>query len=94
MRLRWKKDKRDKGLAGVAAGPIPSTLRIDGAVIAAVVYSHNRSHSKWYWVAGWDARDRGVPHKNTCNEPPLSEEGAKAAALAYVAEHLSAQRCP
>lgn len=84
MTMRWKKNPRPTGLAGVGCGPQGSTLRMDG-VVAAVVYAHNRSASAWYWVAGWDS---GVPHKNTCNDPPQSETDAKAAAMAYVRSHI------
>lgn len=87
MAMRWKKNQRPSGLAGVCAGPQGSTLRVDG-VMAATVYSHNRSATEWYWVAGWDM---GIPHKNTCGEPPQSEADAKAAAQAYVKQHMSSK---
>ena len=84
-RLRWKLEPRETGLRAVVAGPRSSWLT-DGVTRFACVSSHGRSSARWYWVAGWDSR---VPRKNTANEPPLSLEEAKAAALAYVREHMA-----
>lgn len=86
MALRWKKDPRPTGLAGVACGPRGSTLRKDGELRVATVSALGRSVSRWYWVAGWDCPQ--IPHRNTCEEPVGSEAEAKAAAMAYVRGHL------
>lgn len=92
--LRWKKEPPERGLRRVIAGPQSSSLWVDvdaeTKVRAAMVSTHGRSPTQWYWVAGWAASQHGVPHKNTCAEPPLTEVEAKAAAMAYVKQHLSA----
>lgn len=80
-RLRWKKDDPERGLARITAGPRASTLRDANGTVFARVQAHQRSRLAWFWVAGWEG---GIPHRNTCGEPPLSEMGAKSAALSYV----------
>jgi len=86
MALRWKKNPMPTGLARVVCGPQGSTLR-DGEVrYASTGTFHFRDTRKgWYWVASCESV---VPHRNTCNEPVPDEATAKAAALAYVREHL------
>lgn len=84
-RLRWKMEPRKTGLRAVAAGPRSSWLT-DGQTRYACVSSLGRSAARWYWVAGWGSQ---VPHRNTASEGvPLSLDEAKAAAMAYVREHL------
>ena len=83
-RLRWKLEPRETGLRAVAAGPRSSWLT-DGQTRYACVSALGRSAARWYWVAGWGS---GVPHRNTASEAPLSLDEAKAAAMAYVREHL------
>lgn len=86
MALRWKKNPPPQGLAAIGARPQSSKLH-DGENEYATVYSHGRyAKGGWYWVARFDP---SVPLVNTCNEPPLDEASAKAAALAYVRECLA-----
>lgn len=87
MKLRWKKNPRAKGLAGVIEGARGSTLYLNGVTRVAVVMPHNRSHVRWYWMAGWEGRELGVPHANTVGNPQ-TEADAKAAAMAFVKQHL------
>lgn len=83
MALRWKKNKRETGLAGVARTlPLGSTLN-DGTIKYASV---DALHSGgWYYVCGWGG---SVPYINTCNEPSPDEATAKAEAMAHVRENL------
>jgi hypothetical protein len=92
MALRWKKNPRPSGLAGVCCGPQGSTLRIDGDVMVATVSPLNPSSDRWYWVAGWG--HPRIPHKNTCSEPLQTEKETKAAAMAYVRACLTANAIP
>ena len=87
--LRWKKNPRPSGLAGVFAGPQGSTLRIDGITSVATVNAHGYNSKKkgWFWVAGWDSDE--IPYKNTCDEEYETEQHAKDAAMIYVRQHLS-----
>jgi len=85
VRLRWKMEPRETGLRPVVAGPRASWLT-DGEKRYACVSSHGRSSVRWYWVAGWDS---GIPLRNTCGDPPLSLDEAKAAAMAYVKAALA-----
>jgi hypothetical protein len=94
MALRWKKHKAETGLAAVCAGPRGGSLH-DGTAEYARMYPHGRwgrSQKGWYWVAVNHAY--GVPYCNTCNEPPLTEAEAKAAAMAYVKQHMKAPKEP
>lgn len=87
MRLRWKKSPLPTGLSRIGSGPPSSTLRIDGKTRVAMV-STNNGGAGWYWVAGWEGQDLGIPHCNTCSTPVQTEQEAKCAAMAYVREHL------
>lgn len=86
-RLRWKKNPRPKGLAGICSGH-PGHSLLYGKVGCANAYEHSwRGKQRgWYWTARMDPQ---VPLRNTCNETPLTEEEAKAAAMAYVRECLA-----
>ena len=90
MSMRWKKESSEKGVASVIQGPRGYWLR-EGDTRLASVRPLDRSGVAWYWVAGWDARDR-IPHKNTCGEPTDSLESAKAQAVAYVRQNLAVQQ--
>ena len=87
MRLRWKLNPRETGLARVVAGPRGSSLRDESGKKYAAVSVLGRWRDGWFWVAGWDS---DVPYQNTCDAPCATVEEAKAQALAYVKSHLSA----
>jgi len=90
MALRWRKDKRQTGLAGVCAGPRGSGL-YDGekkyASVNARSIGWGKGYDGWYWVAGWDS---DVPMRNTCDKPLKTEAEAKEAAMEYVKQHTVA----
>lgn len=91
MLLRWKLHPRETGLRAVCAGPRGSDYH-DGKKIYAKVQAlggGGRLTVGWFWVAGWDS---GIPHKNTSRTPVATADEAKAQAMAYVKEHLVAQR--
>lgn len=84
MSLRWRKNKRLTGLAGVAAtGALGSTLN-DGDVKFASI-NELRNGQGWYYVVGWNS---GLPYINTCNDPVPDEATAKSEAMAYVRENM------
>jgi hypothetical protein len=87
--LRWHKEPNEQGLASVCQSPRGAELRI-GSDVLAHVYAHregwSRNYEGWYWVAQSDVYQ--VPLKNTCSAPVSTLEDAKAAAKAYVKEHL------
>lgn len=86
MALRWKKEAREKGLAGVAQGPRGFDLMLDGVRVASVSYT-DRSAKKAWWCARMDP---WLPLENTVRKPIASIEAAKEQALAYVKTHLDA----
>ena len=84
MVLRWRKNPRETGLAAVCAGERGSTLYNDKTLRCATVSALRTGG--WYWVAGWES---GVPHKNTCGDPVITEKEAKELAMTYVKKHIS-----
>jgi len=88
MALRWKRDKPPTGLQRIVSGPVGYTLW-DGKQRYATARATVRGPGAgWYWVAGWGS---GIPHLNTCNQPLVDADAAKAAAMSYVRKCLSAQ---
>lgn len=92
MKLRWKKNPVETGLISIGKDSKKRGSKLhDGETEYAYVYHHDysylayRVHGKTgcYWVASGD-----VPYINTCNEPPLTEDEAKAAAMSHVKKHL------
>lgn len=90
MRLTWKRQESEKGLAAVCQGERGYDLRIDGQCVGRV-----RPVEKWggggYW---WYAvsEEHGIPLKNTALSPMPTIGEAKALCLAYVKEHLRKER--
>lgn len=89
--LRWKKNPVETGLrsVGVDSSKRGSMLH-DGAHKYASVdclgyHWTGRRSDGWYWVVSGK-----LPYMNTCNAPVATEAEAKAAAIAYVKEHLAA----
>jgi hypothetical protein len=87
--LRWKKNPRPKGLAGVCSGNPGHQLRY-GDRDCGSAYEHNNRFDRkegWYWVARMGDE---VPPYNSCNDAAiLTEDEAKAAAMSYVKLHLA-----
>ena len=85
MALRWKKEGREKGVAGVCQGPRGFDLMLDGVRVASVRF-YQRTTKAW-----WSARlDPWLPIENTCRKPAASIEVAKEQAMTYVKTHLEA----
>jgi hypothetical protein len=88
MALRWRKDPRETGLAGVCAGPRGHTLYKDGKERVASVNAYRdgwgMDYKGWYWVARGDS----IPYKNTCDNPVETDTEAKKEAMAYVKHHM------
>lgn len=91
--LRWKKQPLETGLSSIARDSQKRSSNLhDGTYDYASVYHHDYSYTAFrmhgksgcYWVAFGP----GIPYVNTCNETPMSEADAKAAATAYVKQHL------
>lgn len=90
IKLRWKKEPKETGLASVGRDPEKrSSFLRDGkkryACVSCLSYFVLSKADGWYWVAGWDS---DVPHFNSCGTPVADEATAKAQAMAYVKEHL------
>lgn len=92
--LRWRREPRERGLAGVVQGELGYQLWLGSERIATVaVYYEFGRHSRklgYYWVARNDAL--GVPLRNTADGGRIyaTADDAKAACLEYVRECLSA----
>jgi hypothetical protein len=89
MTMRWKKHKRETGLAAVGAGRYRASDYHDGTVKYATVYPSGGSWRGplvgWYFVGRID----GI-HINTCNQLVPTEAEAKANAEAWVKAALAA----
>lgn len=91
MKLRWKKLPKETGLARVGAGPRGSVLH-DGKREYASVYALGGDWRGplrgWYWVCPTDAVGE---YRNTYKTPLSDESAAKAEALAFIRERLTAK---
>jgi len=87
MRLRWKKNPRETGLAAVGAAPRGSYYHDGDLKYASVSPIGGGWHEfgGWYFVAGWDS---DIPHYNSCNTPCETEAEAKQMAQEYVKANL------
>ncbi len=89
--LRWKKNPVETGLRAVAVNSSKRGSKLhDGfeeyaSVMCLGYHWTGRRSDGWYWVASGK-----VPYMNTCNSPVATEAEAKAAAMAYVKQHLAA----
>lgn len=90
-RLRWRKNARWTGLAGIGQGPLGFKLfDANGNQFASV---NALRRGGWYYVIGWTGRDLGlVPHVNTSDTPCASADEAKAEALRLVKHFLSEKK--
>jgi len=89
MKITWKKQPSETGLARVCQAPRGADLRIDGVRVMSVRPAGRglgRSVSGWYWYGSSEAL--GIPHTNTCDTPLPTLEEAKAACEASVREAL------
>lgn len=95
MRITFKKEERQRGLAGVCAGPRGWEIRIDGKDVGSISYisrSHRNnpftrpcSSDPLYVCIGVSS---GCPHINTCYDQLFDTlEEAKAFAKKYIKEH-------
>jgi len=87
--LRWKKNPRPTGLARICSGH-PGHALLYVKIKCAQVAEHSPLHtgkSGWYWYARMD--ELKVPLYNSCNDEPLTEDGAKDAAMNYVRKSLA-----
>lgn len=82
--LRWRKKPRPSGLAGMVA-PDAHELRLGDVRVAT---ASELRQGGWYWVARAD--ELGIPLRNASGTPVATAGEAKAAAMAYVKECLSA----
>lgn len=79
-------------LEAIGAGGVSGSKLRDGENVFASVSAHSTRHTGrtgWFWVAGCGS---GIPHYNSCGDPGLTEDEAKAAAMAYVKKHLAQQQ--
>lgn len=84
MRVTWKKEPDETGLARVVQGPRGVDLRVNGKRVA-YVRPHlvaSREYKGWWWCARSD--EHGIPLRNTATTPVATMEEAKAACEQYV----------
>lgn len=89
--LRWKRQPRERGLAGVCQGPRGWDLRWKSDVLGYVrprYAGFGRHIIGWFFVARHDAH--GVPLENTAGGPAADSAQARQQAGEYVLKHLRA----
>jgi hypothetical protein len=87
MRLTWKKQANETGLARVSQGPRGYDLRYKGVAVGHVHYG--RCPNGWYWWAACDTYGIALFNSAAKGIPPYTDiEDAKAACKKYVTEAL------
>ena len=92
MRVTWRKQPHEPGLASIGEGPRGAILRVDGEDVGHV-YARRLGMAfewkDWYWTA----RGEGVDPRNSSAEGRYYDdiEAAKADCRAYIMERLSAR---
>ncbi len=92
MAMRWRRDKKPSGLAGVAfTGKLGSTLNDSDVHLASVNFSEGKFGNSigWYWSCPSNA-SLGIEHRNTANAMVDTEDEAKKQAKAYIDACLKA----
>jgi hypothetical protein len=86
MRLTWRKEPSETGLARVTQSPRGAILKVEGVDVGHV-YANRVAWQQfrgWYWVASGP----GIPLKNTCGSPVETIAIAKVQCTSYVRECL------
>ncbi|MBX3203217.1 MAG: hypothetical protein KF850_33095 [Labilithrix sp.] len=89
-RVTVARQPRSSRVAGTIRG---WEVRINGGEVARVRPNYEGWGNKivgWYFAAH-DRPEYGIAHRNTCGEKGVSEEDAKARAVAYVKQRLAAK---
>lgn len=96
MRLTWKREPRETGLAAICQGERGFHLNLNGINIGSVspLYKgFGRDKIGYYWCVG-SAPEIKLPYRNTANRRPAyaTVEEAKEACKAYVLECLESAK--
>jgi hypothetical protein len=83
MRITWRKQCNERGLAKVCQTPRGKVCTIDGEEVCRV---YGTRGGEWYWVAVAD--DHPIPLKNTCGNQVSSLEEAQKQADKYIRQCL------
>ena len=90
MRLTWKREADERGLAGTAQGPRGYELNLGphkAIIHVAMIRRNFNEYGGWYYYGS--SKELGIPHVNTASTPPFAAlEDAKASAEKYVRECL------
>lgn len=91
MRITWKKQASEHGLAGMCQSPRGYVLRIDGKNVGSVSWCRNAS--PWMWSVASDD-DFGIPWSNSAARGVYYQdiELAKTECKAYVMQCLKDKR--
>jgi hypothetical protein len=91
MRLTWRKQPSESGLASTCQSPRGLVCKVDGEDVARV-YAHPVGYHKyngWFWVAVGDTHK--IPLHNSCKTPVQDMLEAKRQATEYVRRYLKGQ---
>lgn len=91
MRLTWKREPRETGLASITQGERGYDLNLGGERIGGAYPSYNgwNRHDVvgWMWVAGDEKH--GIEHRSSHLTPVATMEEAKERCIAYVRAQLA-----
>lgn len=89
MRLTWRREPHETGLASVCESPRGWILKLDGEDVGHVSMCRVgwQEYRGWYWYARSD--DDRIRPRNTSGEPVSTDVEAKASCRAYVVECLA-----
>lgn len=93
MRITWKKEPNETGLARIGQSPRGYDLNIDGERVGSVRphrVGWERRWDGWWWCARSDKH--GIPLRNEASNPLKTIEEAKDACKAYVLASLQAKK--
>lgn len=87
MRLSWRKEPNETGLARTGQFPRGFDLRISGITLGSV-RPLNRRVTKWYWHTAHPLTLNAIPRQNTAHAPVDTADEAKQACEAFWRERL------
>ena len=93
LKLTWRKEPNETGLAGVTQSPRGAELRLNGKEVGSVaaIRISFQVYKGWYWLAGNEPTEElpfTIPRRNTCGKPVDTMEEAKNRCEAFVRKHL------
>jgi len=94
MKVTFRKQPNEPGLARVCQGPRGYVVSVDGIAVGNVSplsRGFGSSVIGWYWVVGTYPK-YGIPLTNTYRSPKPTKEEARDECKAFIREHMEASK--